>query len=77
MKTRAAVAFKSGAPLEVVDVDLEGPKAGEVLVRLKPPGFAIRMLLRCQAMILRALSRPFSATRVRVLWWMWARILKV
>ena len=38
MKTRAAVAFKSGAPLEVVDVDLEGPKAGEVLVEIKATG---------------------------------------
>ncbi len=32
MKTRAAVAYKAGAPLTVEEVDLEGPKAGEVLV---------------------------------------------
>ena len=32
MKSRAAVAFASGEPLEIVDVDLEGPKAGEVLI---------------------------------------------
>ena len=32
MKTRAAVAFEAGKPLEVVEVELEGPKEGEVLV---------------------------------------------
>ena len=38
MKTHAAVAFQAGKPLEVVDVDLEGPKAGEVLIELKATG---------------------------------------
>ena len=38
MKTRAAVAFEAGKPLEVVDVDLDGPRAGEVLVELKATG---------------------------------------
>ena len=38
MKTRAAVAYAAGKPLEVVTVDLEGPKAGEVLVELKATG---------------------------------------
>ncbi len=38
MKTRAAVAFQKGKPLEIVDVDLEGPKAGEVLIEMKASG---------------------------------------
>ena len=38
MKTKAAVAFKAGAPLEIVDVDLAGPKAGEVLIEIKATG---------------------------------------
>ncbi len=38
MKTRAAVAFEAKKPLEVVEVDLEGPKAGEVLVEIKASG---------------------------------------
>ncbi|MDT8398952.1 MAG: S-(hydroxymethyl)glutathione dehydrogenase/class III alcohol dehydrogenase [Pseudomonadales bacterium] len=38
MKTRAAVAFAAGKPLEICEVDLEGPKAGEVLVELKATG---------------------------------------
>lgn len=38
MKTRAAVAFEAGKPLEILEIDLEGPKAGEVLVELKATG---------------------------------------
>ena len=38
MKSRAAVAFASGEPLEIVEVDLEGPKAGEVLIEIKATG---------------------------------------
>ena len=38
MKTRAAVAFEAKRPLEIVEVDLEGPRAGEVLVEIKATG---------------------------------------
>ncbi|HET6620716.1 MAG TPA: S-(hydroxymethyl)glutathione dehydrogenase/class III alcohol dehydrogenase [Dongiaceae bacterium] len=38
MKVRAAVATAAGKPLEIDDVDLEGPKAGEVLVEIKATG---------------------------------------
>ncbi|MVA98947.1 S-(hydroxymethyl)glutathione dehydrogenase/class III alcohol dehydrogenase [Nitratireductor sp. CAU 1489] len=38
MKTRAAVAVGAGKPLEVMEVDLEGPRAGEVLVEIKATG---------------------------------------
>lgn len=38
MKSKAAVAFNAGKPLEIVEVDLEGPKAGEVLVEIKATG---------------------------------------
>ncbi len=38
MKTRAAVAFAAGRPLEIETVDLAGPKAGEVLVEIKATG---------------------------------------
>ncbi|HXF87562.1 MAG TPA: S-(hydroxymethyl)glutathione dehydrogenase/class III alcohol dehydrogenase [Xanthobacteraceae bacterium] len=38
MKTRAAVAWKAGAPLEIETIDIEGPKAGEVLVEIKATG---------------------------------------
>jgi S-(hydroxymethyl)glutathione dehydrogenase/alcohol dehydrogenase len=38
MKTRAAVAHKAGVPLSIETVDVEGPKAGEVLVEIKATG---------------------------------------
>ena len=38
MRTRAAVAVAAGKPLEIVEVDLEGPRAGEVLVEIKATG---------------------------------------
>jgi S-(hydroxymethyl)glutathione dehydrogenase/alcohol dehydrogenase len=38
MKTKAAVAFKAGDPLSIEEVDIQGPKAGEVLVRLVATG---------------------------------------
>ncbi|MBW7931114.1 MAG: S-(hydroxymethyl)glutathione dehydrogenase/class III alcohol dehydrogenase [Gammaproteobacteria bacterium] len=38
MKTRAAVAWAPGQPLSIETVDLEGPRAGEVLVELRATG---------------------------------------
>src|SRR5579872_4402016 len=38
MKSRAAVAVAAGKPLEIMEVDLEGPRAGEVLVEIKATG---------------------------------------
>jgi S-(hydroxymethyl)glutathione dehydrogenase/alcohol dehydrogenase len=38
MKTRAAVAYRAGQPLVVETVDLDGPKAGEVLVEVRASG---------------------------------------
>ena len=38
MRTRAAVAMEAGKPLEVMEVNLEGPKQGEVLVEIKATG---------------------------------------
>ena len=38
MKTKAAIAFDKGQPLQIETVDLEGPKAGEVLVEIMATG---------------------------------------
>ncbi|QUS34955.1 S-(hydroxymethyl)glutathione dehydrogenase/class III alcohol dehydrogenase [Falsirhodobacter algicola] len=38
MRTRAAVAIAPGQPLEIMEVNLEGPKKGEVLVEIKATG---------------------------------------
>ena len=38
MKTRAAIAVAAGKPLEVTEVDLDGPREGEVLIEVKATG---------------------------------------
>ena len=38
MKTTAAIAWKAGAPLTIEAVDLEGPRAGEVLIEVTATG---------------------------------------
>ncbi|MCH9638170.1 MAG: S-(hydroxymethyl)glutathione dehydrogenase/class III alcohol dehydrogenase [Betaproteobacteria bacterium] len=38
MKTRAALAWQAGQPLTIENIDLEGPKSGEVLVEIKATG---------------------------------------
>jgi S-(hydroxymethyl)glutathione dehydrogenase/alcohol dehydrogenase len=38
VKTRAAIAFEAGKPLEVDEIDIEGPREGECLVRLAATG---------------------------------------
>jgi S-(hydroxymethyl)glutathione dehydrogenase/alcohol dehydrogenase len=38
MKSKAAVALEAGKPLQIETVDLDGPKAGEVLVEIKATG---------------------------------------
>ena len=38
MKTRAAVAVAAGKPLEIMEVELDGPREGEVLVEIKATG---------------------------------------
>jgi S-(hydroxymethyl)glutathione dehydrogenase / alcohol dehydrogenase len=38
MKTRAAVAWKAGQPLTIEELELAGPRAGEVLIEIKATG---------------------------------------
>ncbi len=38
MKARAAVALEAGKPLQIMDVEPDGPKAGEVPVEIKATG---------------------------------------
>ena len=59
MRTRAAVALEAGKPLEIMDVNLDGPKEGEVLVEIKATGFATLMNLHCLVPIQRGCSPQF------------------
>ena len=38
MKTRAAVAWEAGKPLEIEELELDGPKEGEVLIKIVATG---------------------------------------
>ena len=47
MKTRAAVAIEAGKPLEIMEVDIDGPRAGEVLVEIMATMVSSCMSGRC------------------------------
>jgi Zn-dependent alcohol dehydrogenase len=66
MKTKAAVAVAAGQPLEITEVDLAGPQAGEVLVeRSRRPASVIPTSSRYRAPIPRVSFPPFSDTKAR------------
>ena len=65
MKTRAAVAFAARQPLEIVEVDLEGPKAGEVLVEIMRRASAIPTPTRSTASIPKASFPRSSVMKAR------------
>ncbi len=55
MKTRAAVAWQAGQPLTIEELDLDGPRAGEVLVEIKATGYLSYRLLHA---VRRGSRRP-------------------
>ena len=69
MKVRAAVAHEASKPLEIEEVDLDGPKQGECLVRLAATGVCHTDAYTLSGKIPKACSRRFSATRAQA----WSR----
>lgn len=57
IKSRAAVAFAPNQPLQIVEIDVEMPRKGEVLIRNTPRACAILMHLHYQEVILKAYSQ--------------------
>jgi S-(hydroxymethyl)glutathione dehydrogenase / alcohol dehydrogenase len=57
MKSRAAVAFGPGQPLQIVEIDVAPPKKGEVLVKITHTGVCHTVRSPCPAMIRKACSR--------------------
>ncbi len=73
MKTRAAVAYKAGDPLVIETVDLDGPKAGEVLVEIKATGICHTDEFTRSGADPEGCFRRSSAMKARALSSMWAR----
>ena len=63
MDVRAAVAVAAGKPLEVTTVQLEGPKAGEVLVEIKATGICHTDEFTLRAPTPKGCSRRSSGMR--------------
>jgi S-(hydroxymethyl)glutathione dehydrogenase / alcohol dehydrogenase len=68
MKTRAAVALAAGQPLSIETVDLDGPRAGEVLVEIRATGVCHTDAFTCRARTRRARFPRSSATRAPGSW---------
>ena len=67
MNVKAAVAFEAGKPLTIETVQLEEPKAGEVLVEIKASGSAIPTPIPSPVLIQKVYFRRFWDTRVQAL----------
>ena len=66
MRTRAAVAVAAGKPLEIMEVNLEGPRKGEVLVEIKATGLChTDEFTRLRAFFLRSLAMRAQALSLR------------
>ena len=69
MRTRAAVATAAGQPLEVMDIELQGPQAGEVLIEIKATGICHTDEFNLVGgQIRRDCFRPYLDMKVPV-WW--------
>ncbi len=66
IKSRAAVAFAAGEPLQIVELDVEPPKAGEVLIKIAILVYAIRMLLLYLVMIQKVFFQLYWDMKVQV-----------
>ena len=73
MKTRAAVAFEAKKPLEIVELDLEGPKAGEVLVEIMATGICHTDAYTLDGLDSEGVSRACWAMRAPASCARWAR----
>ncbi len=68
MDVRAAVAVQAGKPLEIMTVNLEGPKAGEVLVEIKATGICHTDEFTLSGADPEGIFRRSSAMKARALW---------
>lgn len=67
MKSRAAVAFEAGKPLEIVEIDVAPPRAGEVLVQITHTGVCHTDAFTLSGDDPEDCSQPFWVTKAREL----------
>lgn len=65
MKSRAAVAFAPGKPLEIVEIDVAPPKKGEVLIKVTHTGVCHTDALPSPAMTRKVSSSGSRSRRGR------------
>jgi S-(hydroxymethyl)glutathione dehydrogenase / alcohol dehydrogenase len=68
MKVRAAIAREAGRPLGLETVDVEGPRADEVLIEIKAAGICHTGEYTLSVPIPKASSRRCSAMRAQASW---------
>lgn len=66
MKSRAAVAFAAGQPLQIVELDVAPPKAGEVLIKITHTGV-------CHTDAFTLSGADPEGIFPAVLWYKWAK----
>lgn len=68
MKSRAAVAFGPGQPLEIVEIDVAPPQAGEVLVKITHTGVCHTDAFTLSGEDPEGVFLQFLGMKVQVLW---------
>jgi S-(hydroxymethyl)glutathione dehydrogenase/alcohol dehydrogenase len=68
MKSRAAVAFEAGKPLQIVELDVEPPRKGEVLVKITHTGVCHTDAFTLSGDDPEGLSPPCWAMRAPASW---------
>ena len=78
MKSRAAVAFEAGKPLQIVEIDVAPPRKGEVLVRITHTGVchtdAFTLSGDDPEGIFPKSDLMVNALEPQAWWWKWAKV---
>ena len=76
MKAKAAVAWEAQKPLSIEMIDVEGPKQGEVLLKVIASGVCHTDAFTLSETIRKACSRRCWGMRAAARWWSAAQALK-
>lgn len=74
MDIKAAIAWEAGKPLSIETVQLEGPRAGEVLVEIKATGVCHTDAYTLSGADLKDYFRLFWVMKAQELWLKWGKV---